>query len=55
MGTVAISFIVLFGSSYGISSVLLKKNVRIHEPNYRPKEKITRVYRIERSKEDWFV
>ena len=25
MGTIAVSFIILFGSSYGISSVLLKR------------------------------
>ena len=28
MGTVAISFFILFGSSYGISSVLLKKEYK---------------------------
>ncbi|BCV00834.1 MAG: hypothetical protein CM15mV37_0800 [uncultured marine virus] len=38
MGTIAVSFIILFGSSYGISSVLLKKNIRIHDPSYRSQE-----------------
>ena len=42
------------GSSYGVSSVLLKRNVRIHDPSYRSQETFGRVYRIEESKEDWY-
>ena len=45
MGTVAISFFILFGSSYGISSVLLKKNIRIHDPSFKAQVIATRVYR----------
>ena len=33
------------GSSYGISSVLLKKNIRIHAPSYKDQIIATRVYR----------
>ena len=35
METVAVSFFILFGSSYGISSVLLKKNIHMHDPSYK--------------------
>ena len=45
MGSIAVSFIILFGSSYGISSVLLKKNIRIHEARYKDQIIATRVYR----------
>ena len=45
MGTVVISFFILFGSRYGISSVLLKKNIRIHDPSYKDQIIATRVYR----------
>ena len=41
----SISFFILFGSSYGISSVLLKKNIRIHDPSYKDQIIATRVYR----------
>jgi|TARA_R100001509_G_scaffold31748_1_gene16852 hypothetical protein len=54
MTTVAVSFMILFGSSYGISSVLLKRKVSIHDPSYRSEETFGRVYRIERSKKDWY-
>ena len=64
MGTVAISFFILFGSSYGISSVLLKKNVKIHDSVYRVSQTTTGIYPpVKRNltvkgssiKEDWFV
>ncbi len=45
MGSIAVSFIILFGSSYGISSVLLKKNIKIHDPSYKDQIIATRVYR----------
>ena len=45
MGSIAVSFIILFGSSYGISSVLLKKNIKIHDPSYKAQVIATRVYR----------
>jgi len=54
MTTIAVSFIILFGGSYGVSSVLLKRNVRIHDPSYRSQEAFGRLYKIERSKEDWY-
>jgi len=54
MTTIAVSFMILFGSSYGVSSVLLKRNVRIHDPSYRSQEAFGRVYRIKESKEDWY-
>ena len=54
MTTIAVSFIILFGGSYGVSSMLLKKNIRIHDPSYRSQEAFGRVYRIEKSKEDWY-
>jgi len=64
MGTVAISFFILFGSSYGISSILLKKNVKIHDSVYRVSQTTTGIYPpVKRNltvkgssmKEDWFV
>jgi len=64
MGTVAISFFVLFGSSYGISSVLLKKNIKIHDSIYNASQTTTGIYPpVKRTlsvkgssiKEDWFV
>ena len=64
MGTVAISFFILFGSSYGISSVLLKKNIKVHDSFYRVSQTTTGIYPpVKRSlsvkgssiKEDWFV
>ena len=54
MTTIAVSFIILFGSSYGVSSMLLKRNIRIHDPSYRSQETFGRVYKIERSKEEWY-
>jgi hypothetical protein len=54
MTTIAVSFMILFGGSYGVSSMLLKRNVRVHDPSYRSQETFGRVYRIERSKEDWY-
>jgi len=55
MSTVVISFFILFGSSYGISSVLLKKNIKVHDPSYRPQIISTRVLSVSKSKDDWFV
>ena len=64
MGTVAISFFILFGSSYGISSVLLKKNIKIHDSVYGVSQTTTGIYPpVKRNfivkgssmKEDWFV
>jgi len=54
MTTIAVSFMILFGSSYGVSSVLLKRNIRIHDPSYRSQGTFERVYRIEKSEEDWY-
>jgi hypothetical protein len=45
---------ILFGGSYGVSSMLLKRNIRIHDPSYRSQETFGRIYKIERSKEDWY-
>jgi len=64
MGTVVISFFILFGSSYGISSVLLKKNIRIRNTIYQTPQTTTGIYPPirresyikENSKRgDWFV
>ncbi len=64
MGTIAISFFILFGSSYGISSVLLKKNIKIHDSVYGVSQTTTGIYPpVKRNlivkgssmKEDWFV
>jgi len=54
MTSVAVSFMILFGGSYGVSSMLLKRSVRTNDPSYRSQETLTRLYKIERSKEDWF-
>jgi|TARA_A200000159_G_scaffold161646_1_gene183962 hypothetical protein len=54
MTTVAVSFMILFGGSYGVSSMLLKRSIKTYDPSYRSQETLTRLYRIERSKEDWF-
>ncbi len=55
METVAVSFFILFGSSYGISSVLLKKNISIHDPSYKAQVISTKLYKIDKSKTDSFV
>jgi hypothetical protein len=64
MGTVVISFFILFGSSYGISSLLLKKSVRIQDPIYQASHTTTGIYPSIRKelnikgnpkREDWFV
>ena len=55
MGSVAISFIILLGSSYGISSVLLKKNLKIHEPSFKIQQSTTRIVRLNKSDDEWFV
>ena len=55
METVAVSFFILFGSSYGISSILLKKNINIHDPSYKTQIISTKVYKIDKSKTDLFV
>ena len=65
METVAVSFFILFGSSYGVSSVLLRKNIRIHDTINESPSVPTRIYSEERKKEfnlksspkrdDWFV
>ena len=44
MGTVVISFFILFGSSYGISSVLFKKNIKIHDSIYHVSQTTTGIY-----------
>jgi len=44
MGTIIVSFFVLFGSSYGISSLLLKKNIRINDTFYQAPQTITGIY-----------
>ena len=64
MEVIAVSFIILFGSSYGISSVLLKKNIKIHDSVYHVSQTTTGIYPpVKRNltakeslmKEDWFV
>ena len=55
MGSIAVSFIILFGSSYGISSVLLKRNLKIHEPSFKIQQSTTKVIKLNRSDDEWFV
>ena len=64
MIVIAVSFVILFGSSYGISSVLLKKNIKIHDSVYGVSQTTTGIYPpVKRNlivkgssiKEDWFV
>jgi len=64
MGTVVISFFILFGSSYGISSLLLRKSVSLQDPTYQYPHTTTGIYPPIRKelnikgspkRVDWFV
>ena len=45
MHVIAVSFIILFGSTYGVSSILLRKNFKVHDPTYKSRETLTAVYK----------
>jgi len=55
MSSIVVSFFILFGGSYGVSSILLKKGIKMNDHTYKPQVISTKLIKISKSKSDWFV